>query len=101
MLTEVVFSQEFVVATVQMTPAGKARRDKLLSEGKCLGCEKKLPQDEQVRAGQCECCYTAMLRAEKAGKVKRASLIREGKALPRAKGGPKPSNPFTQELAEL
>lgn len=77
------------------------RVEKLQADGKCLGCERKLETDEQVRCGDCDACYQAAIRAIDKKKITRKKLIESGKMLPPSKGGRKPSNPFTQELAEL
>lgn len=101
-MSEVIYeSHEVVTVTVRMTKEGAERRDKLLAEGKCLGCERKLKEDDTVRLGLEDTCYQAALRAIKARKTTKSELIRNGKMLPRRKGGRPATNKFTQELAQL
>lgn len=89
--------------TVRMQPGAAERRDRLLSQGphgSCLGCERELDQGEDVTIGQCESCYRAQLKAEKAGTKTRRQTIAEGKALPNDTPGRKPASKYARELAE-
>lgn len=92
--------KEWDVAKVRITESGQKRVDLLLSQGRCLGCEEKLQQGEQVKCGQCATCYQAARRAWQRKAISRNELIRDGKMLPPAQGGRKPSNKFTRELRE-
>ena len=59
----------------------------------------KIAKGAVVRRGLCNACYRAFARYKKARKVTQSDLIREGKLLPISKGGRKPANSFTKELA--
>lgn len=101
-MSEIAFrvAKEWDVVKVRITDAGQKRADLLLSQGRCLGCEEKLQDGEQVKCGQCATCYQAARRAINSKSVSRSELIREGKMLAPRQGGRKPSNKFTQELSE-
>jgi hypothetical protein len=88
-----------MLVPIKVSPAGEQRSEKLKAECKCLGCEEKLPKDEQVRRGLCEACYSAFRRAVRAG-VDEKALVKSGKVLNKAKGGRPATNPFTKLLSE-
>jgi hypothetical protein len=74
------------------------RREELLANGLCLGCEEPT-KDKLVRRGLCPACYQAMLRALKGRKKTRTELIQKGQLLDRGQRGPKSTNKFTRELS--
>lgn len=101
-MSEVVYEEREVVnVTVRMTKEGEERRDLLLAEGKCLGCKKKLTDDDVVRLGLCDTCYQGTRRKIRARKITKSQLIREGKMLGKGQQGRPASNDFTRELAQL
>ena len=101
-MIEVVLREETETMTaVKVTAEGRSRVEELTAAGKCLGCERETATDETVRCGLCNACYQGALNAIARGKTDRKALIRHGKMLPPTKGGRKPANKFTQELAEL
>jgi hypothetical protein len=87
-----------MLVPIKVSPAGEQRIDKLQAECKCLGCEKKLAKDEQVRRGLCEGCYSAFRRAIRAGADEK-QLVKSGKVLNKSKGGRPATNPFTKALS--
>lgn len=99
-------AKEFDVVTIKSSKAADDRRDRLLEEGQCLGCERAFLRDkdgkvvERVTCGLCSTCYNAVLRKEKKNKGIRKELAREGKMLSPTDGGRRPANKFTRELAE-
>lgn len=99
-MSEAVFrvAKEFDVVKVKLTKEGRERVDRLLPNRQCLGCEVKVDKGQRYTCGNCGTCYNAVL--EKSTAV-RADLMRDGKTLPPTKGGRKPANKFTRELAEL
>lgn len=106
MSTQLVVVQEIVVKTVRMEDGAVERRDRLLAIPACLACERPLEKDaagnvcETVTIGQCDGCYRAQLRAEKAGVRKRRKTIAEGKALPNGVPGPKSSSKYAQQISQ-
>lgn len=98
MVREVVEVTEETVVAVQLSPAGKQRRDQLLSNGCCLGCEKKHAPKAQVRRGLCTACYQAVNKALDKRRFTQTELVREGKLLPKERPGPRPSNRFTEQM---
>jgi hypothetical protein len=96
--TTVDFWEETKVA-IRITDEVRRRSDKLLADGKCLGCEE--PVGEIVRCGQCVKCYTRSLRRIASGDVTRAALIRSGMMLPPGKPGPKANDRYEEKLAEV
>lgn len=100
-MTEVIYEPAEVIAvTIRISAEAEKRRDRLLKEGRCLGCEKKLESGEVVRRGQCVACYGATLRGIAKRRFTQSDMIREGKWLKRSKGGRKPTNPYTQDIAK-
>lgn len=91
---------EFDVVNIRLSKDAVERVAKLTSEHRCLGCEEKLVDGERVTCGQCQTCYNAACHAIAKKRVKRADLIREGKMLAPQKGGRKPANDFTANLAK-
>ena len=96
---KVTVTQETVVV-IRIRKEARERRDKLLAEDRCLGCEEP-NADRQIRVGLCPACYQMALKAIRAGKITRNDLIREGRMLPRRPGGRKPDNPFRRELSQM
>lgn len=100
-MAEVIYQEsETVAKTVRVPDAVLVERDRLLSDGCCIGCRAKIAKGAVVRRGLCNVCYRAFARYKKARKVTQSDLIREGKLLPISKGGRKPANSFTKELAD-
>lgn len=100
-MTEVIYSEVSVAKKViRLSEEATKRRDRLLAENRCLGCERKFRDKEIKRCGQCHCCYQAVLRKEEDDPKIREQLIREGKMLNPSEGGRKPASKFTQELAQ-
>jgi NifB/MoaA-like Fe-S oxidoreductase len=94
-------AREYDVVRVRVTEEGQARVERLTAENRCLGCEAEHQAEAKVTCGQCATCYPASMRAIRNKQTTRSQLIRDGKMLPPTKGGRKPANKFTQELAEL
>lgn len=100
-MTEVIYETvEVIAVSIRITPAVEKHRDELLAAGKCLGCERKVGDDEPVRCGQCPACYSATLRAIGRRIVTRNELIREGKLLKATKGGRPAKNDYTKSLGK-
>lgn len=100
-MTEIFFQEaEPVAKVVRVSDAVLAERNKLISEGKCIGCKCKHSDKTVVRRGLCDACYRAYLRYKGKRKVTQSDLIREGKLLPISKGGRKPSSSFTADLSQ-
>lgn len=99
-MSEIAFrvAKEWDVVRVRISEHGLKRVTALLAEGKCVACEEPL-LGQTPKCGQCPTCYQAARRAIDARKISRSELIREGKMLAPSKGGRKPSNKFTRELA--
>lgn len=90
---------EVIAVAIKISAAAEKRRDELIAEGKCLGCEKKLVDGVAVRRGQCPACYSATLRNIGRRKVTRNELIREGSLLEATKGGRPAQNSYTKRLS--
>lgn len=90
-------AREYDVVKVKLTKEGRERVERLQSAGCCLGCERKFEPDERVTCGNCATCYNALLDVPVSVRVQKAN---EGKTLAPGKGGRKPANKFTAELAE-
>jgi len=94
------------VRTVRMEDGAAERRERLLAVPACLACERPFEKDEAgqvveaVTVGQCESCYRAQLRAEKAGIKTRRKTIAEGKALSNGVPGPKSSSKYAQQISQ-
>lgn len=101
-MTEVAFrvAKEWDVVTIRISDSGQKRVAQLLSQNRCLGCEEKHDEGQEVKCGQCPTCYQASRRAITAKRVSRNELIREGKMLAPRTGGKRPINKFTQELSQ-
>lgn len=99
-MAEAVFrvAKEFDVVKVKLTKDGRERVERLTAANACLGCERKLDEDERCTCGNCATCYNAILKLPKPTRV---NLANEGKTLAPTKGGRRPANKFTQELAQL
>lgn len=91
---------EETVVVIRMREEARERRDRLIADGRCLGCEESC-EGRQVRCGLCPACYQMALKAIRLGKVERKDLVREGRMLPKRAGGRKPDNKFRQKLSEL
>jgi predicted amidophosphoribosyltransferase len=97
---QVIFQERTTMAVViKVSPAGQLHIDKCKSAGLCLGCEKKLPKDEQVRRGLCEACYSAFRRAVRAGASEK-QFIKDGKVTNAKVTGRPATNPFTKAAQE-
>jgi len=77
-----------------------AARDKLVSDGCCLGCKRKFVGQEKQTRGQCQSCYQGTIRTVRSGDITIEELIREGRLLERSRPGRKSANPYLQELAD-
>lgn len=91
---------EAKVQSVRMTKQAKERQDKLLAEGKCLGCERTLAQNETTRRGQCSSCYGKFYYRLDKGQYTEADYIRKGYWLPKDAGGRPPEGEISRKLAE-
>lgn len=92
---------ESVAVTVRISQEVLEKRDALVSNRQCTGCEKKLKPKERARCGQCEACYPMTLKKIKARKITKSTLIRDGKLLPKGKAGRKPQSKYSKMLSEL
>jgi hypothetical protein len=100
-MLDVIFEERSVsMVAIRITSEGAARRDKLLADGKCLGCQEVTEADEQMRRGLCEACYSAFRRALAKKLVQERKLIKDGRVLAPGKGGRRPANAFTKSLSE-
>jgi hypothetical protein len=97
---EVIHEERSVqMVPVRLTAEGQKRREQLLSDRKCLGCERSIEGIETTR-GLCNGCYQAMRRAVKRGKATEQLLLKQGRLLGIAKPGRRLSNPLAKHLNE-
>lgn len=105
-MIETIYEVELIPVTIKLSPAAERRREQLLEQGRCLGCERELLKDETgkvietVRCGQCAACYSATRRRLAKRRVTKSELIREGLMLKAGKGGRPATNAYTKRLAE-
>lgn len=102
-MIETLYETELIPVAVNVPTAVQKRRDDLIADGRCIACEEKLVPDKNgkinVRRGQCVACYSATRRNLDKRRVTKSELVREGKLLTPTKGGRKPRNEFTKQLA--
>lgn len=82
---------------IRIAPAALLRRDQLVVDQKCLGCEKR-QSGKTYRRGLCDACYGAVQRALAGGRVTEEELLKQGRILQPRRGGRPPTNDFTREL---
>lgn len=75
------------------------RRDGLIDNGQCIGCEEPVDK-KKARRGLCPACYQAAIRALKARRKTRTELIKQGKMLDRGQRGRPTTNKFVKEMSE-
>lgn len=90
-------AREFDVIKVKPTKEGQERIDRLTPDRCCLGCERKVDEDERYTCGNCPTCYNAILELPK---NERVALMKSGETLTPTGGGRKHKNDFTRRLAE-
>lgn len=93
--------RQVTTVAVKVTPTGAKRRDRLLAAKCCLGCERELKDEDNVRCGQCDACYQASRARINDGKVTLQQLISNGLMLPPTTGGRRISSSYSKKLAEL
>lgn len=91
-------AREYDVVTVHVTNEGQERINKLLPNRQCLGCERKVGENENYTCGNCPTCYSGLLEVPDG---EREKLIKSGETLAPTKGGRRPKNPFTAKCAKL
>lgn len=103
MSTEIfIVHREPEVVTVRISQDAQTRRDKLVSENRCVGCEKKFEADEKVSLGLCQECYNAIYYRINKKQITKNQMIREGRMLPKGKRRNRRfANEFTKSLAEM
>lgn len=85
---------------IRISESTMSRMKKRNEVRECLGCGVKIPKGKTMTRGLCSTCSAAFYRhADDAGKLEE-QLIKEGKLLPKSVCGRKPTNTFTQELAD-
>ncbi len=85
---------------IRVPKEARERRERLVAEGRCIGCEEAVTEGVRVRRGLCSTCYATAMNHIRKGKITEAELMRQGYLLPPKKGGRKPTNKFTKQLAE-
>lgn len=85
---------------IRVPKEARERRDRLVSEGRCVGCEQEITGTMRVTRGLCATCYVTAMNHIRKGKITEAELMRQGYLLRPKKGGRKPTNKFTKQLAE-
>lgn len=102
MTTQVVMEEvvEVRMAAIRLTEQGQQRRDRLLAENRCLGCEKQFEEGEGKSLGLCQTCYNGTIYRINKKKVTRRELIRTGELLEKGRRGRPPMNAHTKSLAE-
>lgn len=98
-MSETIFLRETSPVNVRIGRKAKERRERLLKEVRCLGCEKQLTERDVVRRGLCSACYQSTLVAIGRRTLSEVEAVRTGVLLPPSKGGRKPSNPYTKKLS--
>ncbi len=88
----------FVTRLVEVNKTAMRRIAKAVEEGLCCACMQPLGKGRVVR-GLHMTCLKATYRAIAAGKCTEDERVQEGKMLSKTKGGRKPSNPVTVDLA--
>lgn len=87
------------VRWVEVRKPAKERLAKAEREHLCLACLEPLGDQAPIRGCHPK-CHRATLRAIADRKCTEAERMTEGKLLPATKGGRKPSNPVTKEMAK-
>ncbi len=85
---------------IRVPKEARERRDQLVEDGRCIGCEEPLAEGTRVTRGLCATCYATAMNHIRKGRITEAELMRLGYLLPPKKGGRKPTNKFTKQLAE-
>lgn len=67
---------------VRLTRDGQERRDRLLAENKCLGCEHERKEGERWACGLCWSCFNSATYRIRRKFLTREELIRTGQMLP-------------------
>lgn len=86
-------------AMVKITEHVQKRVSECTAKRQCLGCQVTFGSSQKVVRGCCVTCYTAINRAIARGSVSEREMIKQGKLLPATRGGRRPTNPMSQELA--
>lgn len=96
MRTEIVVVNKVQQTTlVSLDEETAERRDRLVAEGKCLGCGKYA---EGGARGACGKCYAATRRAIARGQTSEVDLVRLGLLLPVGIGGRRKTNPMAKRI---
>lgn len=90
---------EHTVVSVKVTDSVFSRIREMQGE-RCLGCEREFTAGEKIVRGCCVTCYAAIRRAIQSRRISERELIREGRILAATKGGRRPQNAISRELAE-
>jgi hypothetical protein len=98
--------REFELVKVRIDEAVLNAANEQVRQGICCGCGQALARDEKgepvhYRGLHPSTCYQATMRAVRKNRALERHLMKTGQLLPKQAPGRKPSNEYTQKLADM